>query len=237
MSAAAAPICALSARSSVLRARAEAMAGHTSKRPISRRLFIKETAGLTLALTVVPHALVGEALAADAPFAANLWVTIATDGTISIVSPPAEMGQGTFTALAAVLADELDADWAKVTIVHPPAWDEKTYGNPQFFNFLHTVASMATRGYFQPMRIAGAQARRVLLDAVAVRWGVPVGELSTEPSVLAPKASGRRISYGEIASFAKAPAELPKIEDKELKSAASFRYIGKDLPRVDLPSK
>jgi isoquinoline 1-oxidoreductase beta subunit len=212
------------------------MAGRTSKRPISRRVFIKETAGLTLALTVVPH-VAGETLAADAPFAANLWVTVATDGAISIVSPPAEMGQGTFTALAAVLADELDADWAKVTIVHPPVWDEKTYGNPQFFNFLHTVASMATRGYFQPMRIAGAQARRVLIDAVAARWGVPAGELSTEPSVVVHKASGRRMSYGEIAGFAKAPAELPKIEDKDLKSPASFRYIGKDLPRVDLPGK
>jgi isoquinoline 1-oxidoreductase subunit beta len=212
------------------------MAGRTSKRPISRRVFIKETAGLTLALTVVPR-VAGEALAADGPFTANLWVTIATDGTISIVSPPAEMGQGTFTALAAVLADELDADWTKVKAIHPPVWDEKTYGNPQFFNFLHTVASMATRGYFQPMRIAGAQARRVLIDAVAARWGVSAGELSSEPSVVVHKESGRRVSYGEIASFAKAPAELPKIEDKDLKSPASFRYIGKDLPRVDLPGK
>src|SRR5262249_23759245 len=198
-------------------------------------VFIKEPAVPPLHLLVSPPP--GGAGAGEAPFAANLWVTIATDGAISIVSPPAEMGQGTFTALAAVLADELDADWAKVKIVHPPVWDEKTYGNPQFFNFLHTVASMATRGYFQPMRIAGAQARRVLIDAVAARWNVPVGELSTEPSVVAHRASGRRISYGEIASFSKAPAELPKIEDKELKSAASFRYIGKDLPRVDLPGK
>jgi len=208
------------------------------KPQVNRRVFLRETAlGLTLALTIDPRAFLGEALAADAPFAANLWVTIAPDGVISIVSPPAEMGQGTFTALAAVLADELDADWAKVEIVHPPVWDEKTYGNPQFFNFLHTVASMATRGYFKPMRIAGAQARRVLLDAVAARWNVPVGELSTEPSVVVHQASSRRISYGEIASFAKAPAELPKIEDKDLKPSASFRYIGNDLPRVDLAGK
>ena len=200
---------------------------------INRRDFLGTAAGVTIALTL---SLDGEA-AADTPLKATAWVTIAPDGAITIVSPPAEMGQGTFTALAAVLADELDADWSRVTLVHPPVWDEKTYGNPQFFNFLHTVASMATRGYFQPMRIAGAQARRVLIDAVAARWNVPVDELSTEPSVVAHKASGRRISYGEIASFAKAPAELPKIEDKELKSAASFRYIGKDLPRVDLPSK
>ncbi len=73
------------------------------------------------------------------------------------------------------------------------------------------------------MRIAGAQARRVLIDAVAAKWGVPAAELTTEPSVVVHKASNRRISYGEIAAFAKAPAELPKIEDKDLKPAASFR--------------
>jgi isoquinoline 1-oxidoreductase beta subunit len=205
---------------------------------INRREFLKETAGLTLALTIAadPSAIVGTA-AADAPLAANLWVTIATDGMITIVSPPAELGQGTFTALAAVLAEELDADWSKVTPAFPPVWDEKTYGNPEFFNFIHTVASMATRGYFKPMRVAGAQARRVLLDAVAARWGVPVGALTTEPSVVVHAASGRRIGYGEIAAFAKAPAELPRIEDKDLKPPARFRYIGKDLPRVDLAGK
>src|SRR5258707_560368 len=85
-----------------------------------------------------------------------------------------------------------------------------------------------------PSSITGEQARRVLLDAVAARWSVPVGELSTEPSVVVHAASGRRIRYGDIADFAKAPPELPRIEDKQLKSPASFRYIGKDLPRVDV---
>jgi isoquinoline 1-oxidoreductase beta subunit len=211
----------------------------TSTAEIDRRDFLKATAaGLTLALTleIDRSALIGEAFA-EAPFKANLWVTIAADGTITIVSPPAEIGQGTFTALAAVLADELDADWSQVKIAYPPVWDENTYGNPEFFNFLHTVASMATRGYFKPMRMAGAQARRVLLDAAAAKWGVPPGELSTEPSLVLHGASGRRLSYAEIASFAKAPAELPKIEERDLKSAAAFRYIGKDLPRVDIPDK
>jgi isoquinoline 1-oxidoreductase beta subunit len=206
---------------------------------VNRRDFLKDTAtGLTLALTITadPLTIIRDA-AADTPLAPNLWVTVATDGTITIVSPPAEMGQGTFTTLTAVLADELDADWSKVKIAYPPVWDEKIFGNPEFFNFLHTVASMATRGYFKPMRMAGAQARRVLLDAVAAKWGVPIGELSTEPSMVVHGASGRRISYGEIAAFAKVPTELPRIEDKDLKSPASFRYIGKDLPRVNLPDK
>ena len=211
----------------------------TSAANVNRRAFLKETAvGLGLAFTLAadPRSILGAA-AAETPLAPNLWVTIAADGIITIVSPPAELGQGTFTTLAAVLADELDADWSMVRPVNPPVWDEKTYGNPEFFNFLHTVASMATRGYFKPMRIAGAQARRVLLDAVAARWSVPVGELTTGPSMVVHAASGRRIGYGDIAAFAKAPAELPRIEDKDLKSPARFRYIGKDLPRVDVPAK
>ena len=119
----------------------------------------------------------------------------------------------------------------------PPVWDEKTYGNPEFFNFLHTVASMATRGYFKPMRIAGAQARRVLLDAVAARWSVPVGELSTEPSVVVHAASGRRIGYGEIATFAKAPAALPVIEDQDLKARRDSATSARICRGVDLPAK
>ena len=83
---------------------------------INRRDFLGTAAGVTIALTL---SLDGEA-AADAPLKANAWVTIAPDGAITIVSPPAEMGQGTFTALAAVFADEFDADWSKVALVHPP---------------------------------------------------------------------------------------------------------------------
>src|SRR5262245_61222157 len=148
---------------------------------INRRDFLKESAaGLTLALTlsVDPRALMDDAAAADGPLSANIWVTITTDGTISIVSPAAEMGQGTFTALPAVLAEELDADWAKVKPVYPSEWNEKKYGNPGWNGNFNTTASLATRGYFTPMRIAGAQARRVLLDAVAAKWNVPTAALS-----------------------------------------------------------
>ena len=214
-----------------------------SRRDFSRRDFFGAAAGLTLALTVAPDplALLGEGVAGEAlaegPLSPNVWVTIATDRTIVIVSPAAEMGQGTFTTLPAVFAEELDADWAKVKPVFPPEWTEKKYGNPGSNYVFQTSASFATRGYFKSMRLAGAQARRVLIDAVAVKWGVPAAELSTEPSVVVHKVSNRRISYGEIAAFAKAPAELPKIEDKDLKPAASFRFIGKDVARVEVPLK
>jgi len=211
---------------------------------LSRREFFGAAAGLSLAFTVAPDPLAliddgvsGVALA-DGALSANVWLTIATDGTITVVSPAAEMGQGTFTTLPAVIADELDADWSKVKPVFPPEWTEKKFGNPGYDNYaFQTSASFAVRGYFKAMRVAGAQARRVLIDAVAAKWGVPAAELSTEPSVVVHKATNRRISYGEIASFAKAPADLPKIEDKDLKTPANFRYIGKDLPRVEVPLK
>src|SRR5450631_504711 len=103
---------------------------------IDRRDFITAVAGLTLALTVSPDRLAfkGQALA-DVPLSLNVWLTIATDGTISIVSPAAEMGQGTFTTLPAVVADELDADWSKVKPITPAEWNEKKYGNPQWNGF------------------------------------------------------------------------------------------------------
>jgi isoquinoline 1-oxidoreductase beta subunit len=205
----------------------------------SRRDFLKGTAGLTLALTLPADSLglIDEAVAGEAPFAPSVWLTIATDGTISIVSPAAEMGQGSFTTLPLIIAEELDADWSKVRPVLPPAWDDKKYGNPAYGSTFQTSASASVHGYFKGLRVAGAQARRVLLDAVAAKWNVPVGELTIEPSVVVHKASNRRIGYGEIAAFAKTPAEMPKVEDKDLKPAASFRLIGHDVPRAELPTK
>src|SRR5215813_11261184 len=100
----------------------------------NRRDFLKGSAGLTFALTLpaVPLDLAGEAGANEAPFAPSVWLTVATDGTITIVSPAAEMGQGSFTTLPLIIAEELDADWAKVKPVLPPAWDDKVYGNPAY---------------------------------------------------------------------------------------------------------
>src|SRR5215813_1678949 len=142
----------------------------------NRRDFLKESAaGLTFALTLAadPRALLSEAAAADGPLAANVWVSIATDGTITIMSPAAEMGQGSFTTLPAIIAEELDADWSKVTPILPPEWDEKKYGNHGYTGTFQTSASASVHGYFKPLRIAGAQARRVLLDAAAAKWNVP----------------------------------------------------------------
>ena len=172
---------------------------------VNRRNFLKTTAGLSLALTIAPDALslIDDAFA-DAPtaYTPNVWLTIAPDGTITMVAPAAEMGQGSFTSLPVIIAEELDADWSKVRPVFPTEWDDKKFGNPGYNYTFQTSASASVTGYFTSLRIAGAQARRVLLDAVAAKWAVPVGELATEPSVVVHKASGRRIGYGEIAAFA-----------------------------------
>ncbi|MGA6969663.1 MAG: molybdopterin cofactor-binding domain-containing protein [Xanthobacteraceae bacterium] len=119
----------------------------------------------------------------------------------------------------------------------PTDWDDKKYGNPGYNYTFQTSASASVTGYFTSLRIAGAQARRVLLEAVAGKWAVPVAELSTEPSVVMHKSSGRRIGYGEIAAFAKVPEKLPAIEEADLKPVGNFRLIGTDIARIELPLK
>ncbi|HLH96633.1 MAG TPA: molybdopterin cofactor-binding domain-containing protein [Xanthobacteraceae bacterium] len=209
-----------------------------SQANFSRRQILGTAAGFTLALTIRPEQFAGmEEAVADAPLAPNAWLTITPDGTITIVSPAAEMGQGSFTTVPVFIAEELDADWSKVKPIFPQVWDEKKYGNPEYNMSFQTSASASVRGYFKPARLAGAQARRVLIDAVAAKWNVPASELSTEPSVVVHKASGRRISYGEIAAFAQAPATLPVVAESDLKDPAAFRLIGQDIARVEVPLK
>ncbi len=176
--------------------------------------------------------------ALDAPSlnapALNAYVRIGPDGTITIQAPVPEMGQGSDTSLPLILAEELDADWSRVRIATAPV--RPAFDSP-IFRSQFVVASLSVRGYWMPLRIAGAQARRVLLEAVAARWGVPVAELTTEPSVVVHAASGRRISYGEVAAFATVPATLPEITPAALKPVSAFRLIGRDVPRHDVPAK
>jgi isoquinoline 1-oxidoreductase subunit beta len=117
--------------------------------------------------------------------------------------PSAEMGQGVMTSLPLILAEELDADWSKVKAEFAPA-NPKVYGNPQevFKGAQITAASVSVPGYFTPLRVAGAQARRVLIDSVANEWKVPASELSTDKGFVVHAKSGRRISYGDVAKFA-----------------------------------
>src|SRR5215467_1546412 len=180
---------------------------------VSRRGFVTGAAGLTFAFTLSGSlaARVSDALAADAA-KLNAWVTIGTDNTITILSPAAEMGQGVLTSLPLILAEELDADWSKVKTDFAPV-NPKVYGNPHelFQGAQVTAASVSVPGFFMPLRIAGAQARRVLIDSVAAEWKVPAAELTTDRGTVVHQKSRPRISYGEIAKFAKVPDEQPKI--------------------------
>jgi isoquinoline 1-oxidoreductase beta subunit len=165
----------------------------------------------------------------------NPYVAISTDGTVTIMSPAAEMGQGSLTSLPRIVADEMDADWAKVRIV--PAYPAgKLYGNPLFGGEQYTAGSATVTGYFNSLRQFGAQVRYVLVENAARHWGVPVAELSTRPGVVLHQKSGRQLSYGEIAAFAKIPEKAPEITVEPV-SSARFRLVGTDVPRIDVPGK
>jgi len=204
--------------------------------PLSRRSLLI-TSG-AFGVGVVFGSVAGQTLEAHAsgPFAANAWVTIGDDGIVTIMSPAAEMGQGVMTSLPLLVAEDLDADWSKVRVVQSPD-DAKIYGNPGFFGTLTTVASVAISGYYEKLRMAGAQARKIMLANAAQIWKVPIGELSTEPGIVVHKKSGRTIGYGSLAKLAVLPSPLPQATKVDLKSPVEFRYIGKDLPRVDVPVK
>jgi isoquinoline 1-oxidoreductase beta subunit len=166
------------------------------------------------------------------------WVRIAPDNALTIITPAAEMGQGSMTGVPVALAEELDADWSRVTLEMAPA-EAETYGFQGWGGEkrMMIVGSLAVRSYFQPMRIAGAQVRKFLVAAAAEEWGVDAATLTTENSTVIDPASGRRLTYGEIASFAAVPDELPTVTDAELKTRKDFRLIGKPVPRRDVPEK
>ena len=206
---------------------------------ISRRGFVAGSAGLTFAFTLGGLGRSGEAIGATQATKFNAWVSIAADNTITIMCPSAEMGQGVYTSLPLILAEELDADWSKVKTEFAPA-NPKVYGNPHhlFGGAQITAASVSVPGYFMPLRMAGAQARKVLLDAVAAKWKVPVAELTTSKSTIIHKKSKKRISYGEAVAFTTVPAEPPKITEADLKKPSQFKLIGrKDIGRNDVPLK
>jgi isoquinoline 1-oxidoreductase beta subunit len=205
---------------------------------VSRRQVMTGAAGLTFTIALGRIDVAAAAIPAGEAQGKALspWVSIAPDGTISIMSPATEMGQGSTTSLPLILAEELDADWSKVRVVPAPVI-EKIYGNPGFGGMMYTAGSNAVTSYFKPLRTFGAQVRRVLIDNAAKKWGVPADELTTEPSVVVHAKSGRRLTYGEIAAFAEVPSTAPDIKPEELKKTNAFRLIGKDVMRVELPNK
>jgi isoquinoline 1-oxidoreductase beta subunit len=189
---------------------------------ISRRGFLQGAlagGAFVLAARFVPEPLFaaeGEAPPAIEP---SLWMSIAPDGTVTIVAHRSEMGCGSRTALPLVVADELDADWSKVKL-------DQAIGDPKYGD-QDTDGSHSVRSSFDQMRQVGATGRAMLISAAAAQWNVSPKECSTEPHFVVHRTSGRKLGYGELAAAA-AKLPVPKAEAVTLKQRSEWRYIGKD---------
>jgi isoquinoline 1-oxidoreductase subunit beta len=165
-------------------------------------------------------------------FAPNAFIRIDRSGQITLVMPQVEMGQGTYTAIPMILAEELDADFEKVALVHAPP-DDKLYGNPAF-GIQVTGNSNSIRAFWKPLRMAGAATRLMLVQAAAKQWQVDPASCSTSNGIVSHAPSGRTVSYGELIDAA---STQPVPQDPPLKDPKNFILIGNPLKRLDTPSK
>jgi isoquinoline 1-oxidoreductase beta subunit len=140
------------------------------------------------------------------------------------------------TSIPLLIAEEMDTDWQKVRIQQAPM-DAKAYGNPKFGGIQTTGGSQSTRAFFDMLRLVGAQTRKVLMASAAVELNVPIAELTTQPNIVVHQPSGRTLSYGRLAELGVLPNSIPEVTLADLKPVTDWRYIGKALPRVDIPSK
>jgi isoquinoline 1-oxidoreductase beta subunit len=165
------------------------------------------------------------------PFAPNAFIRIDTAGKTTLVMPQVEMGQGVYTSLPMILAEELDADWNNVVLEHAPP-NEKLYANP-VLTVQATGNSNSVRAFWKPLRTAAAQSRALLVAAAARKWNVDPASCATDSGKVVHKPTNRSLSYGELASSANGtpPANPP------LKDPKSFRLIGKPVKRLDTPDK
>ncbi len=203
----------------------------SSSRTIERRAFLKGAGAATVtALTIgfewagsTPRAQARARTHGSAPFAPNAFVRIGADNSVTIIAKHIEMGQGSYTGLATMLADELDADWAQVRVESAPA-DAKRYANLVFGTIQGTGGSSAMANSWTQLREAGAKARAMLLTAAANEWHVPVGELTVDKSVVFHAASKRQATFG---SLVKKAAALPVPQTVRLKDPKDFKLIGR----------
>jgi isoquinoline 1-oxidoreductase subunit beta len=206
---------------------------------VSRRWFLKGLAGagaFVLGAYYAPEALWGQGandLSTDdgrtdadhATFHPNVFVGIETDGTVWIVAHRSEMGTVIRTTLPMVLADELDADWKRVKI-------DQAIGDPRYGD-QNTDGSHSIRSFFDVLRLSGATARVMLIEAAAQQWKVPASECETKLHTVVHSSSGRSLGYGELATAA-SKLPVPKKDEVQLKSKSAWRYIGKGMTSYDL---
>ena len=203
------------------------------KAAISRRSFLKMT-GLTIAVSVTPfgHTILNTSHAKDLKaFNPNVWLHITPDNKVTITIGNSEMGQGVLTAQSMILADELEADWKQIEIKQGPAADAL---KSPILGAQITVGSASMRGFYEPLRKAGAAGRAMLIKAAAETWNVPESECRAELGTVKHEKSNRTLTYGQLCEKA-AALEIPK--DPPLKKEEEFRYIGKPMPRIDVPDK
>jgi isoquinoline 1-oxidoreductase beta subunit len=202
----------------------------------SRRNFLKSAAATAAGLTIGFHwsGPLSRALA-ETPkdFVPNAFLRIAPDNSVTVIAKHLEMGQGSYTGLATIIAEELDADWGQIRVESAPA-DASKYANLRFGTIQGTGGSSAMNNSWMQLRKAGATARAMLVAAAAAEWNVAPASLVVEHGVVSHAPSHRTATFGELAAKASGqpvPADVPLKEPKD------FKLIGQKLPRVDLPGK
>jgi isoquinoline 1-oxidoreductase beta subunit len=204
---------------------------------MSRRNFLKNTAliggGLVVAF-VIPGAnrFTRAESGTDTPFAPNAFLRIGSDDSVTVVLAHSEMGQGIWTGLSMLIAEELDADWSKIRVEHAPA--AAVYGLPAFGGMQITGGSTSTWMEFDRYRLAGATARMMLIEAAAKRFAVAPSGIRTEQGQVI--AGEHRARYGELANEA-GQLPLPDPASIKLKEAKDWTVIGKPTKRLDTPEK
>lgn len=187
------------------------------------------TAGLVLGFHLPRAGAVASAGSTAVGF--NAWLRIDPDGTITLVTPDAEMGQGIYNSLPLLVAEELEADWQAVRVELSGA--DEAYLNPMK-GYQSSGQSAAIRGFYLPLRRVGAAAREMLVAAAAARWGVPAGDCRASLGRVLHEASGRSLGYGDLAVAA---AGMDPPAEPRLKEAGEFRLIGRPQTRKDAPAK
>jgi isoquinoline 1-oxidoreductase subunit beta len=199
----------------------------------TRRALLKAGAAAAGGLLLGFHLPLAGAATGDAEiFAPNAFIRIDRHGKVTFIMPQVEMGQGVYTAIAMILAEELDAAFDDVSVEHAPP-NDALYANP-VFGLQVTGNSNSIRAFWMPLRKAGAGARALLVQAAAQMWGADPATCRTENGEVLHNDSGRRIAYGVLVGAA---AALTAPQDPPLKAVADFRIIGKPLKRLDTPGK
>ncbi len=200
-----------------------------------RRGFLKAGAvaggGLLIGFHLPLALRAGEAGAAANEFVPNAWIRIDADDTVTLRVASSEMGQGVFTAIPMMLAEELECDWTRIKVEMAPA--EKAYANP-IIGMQLTGGSTTVRAFWVPLRQAGAAGRELLIRAAAQTWKVKEDQCRAENGFVLHKTSKRKASFGELAARA---ATLPVPTEVILKEPGEFKLIGKTTPRLDTPLK